>query len=76
MEYDDVLSGRLLRLVAFQGNVDLWNAVLEELRPQKARSCPWMLGLRKRTSSCSSSSSSSISLHRLYSSYPCSRSLP
>lgn len=39
MKFDDGLSARLLRLVAFQGNVGLWNAVLEELRPAKASPC-------------------------------------
>lgn len=36
MKFEGGLSGRLLGLVAFQGNVGLWNAVLEELQPTKA----------------------------------------
>ena len=39
MEFDRGLSARLLRLVAFQGNVGLWDAVLQELQPRKVSSC-------------------------------------
>ena len=39
MEFDGGLSARLLRLVAFQGNVGLWDAVLQELQPRKVSSC-------------------------------------